>query len=96
MGIQISFQSDTHAQKTVLAQCQPLFDHTGTSNEATSTHAHIAIEDGPGRDVAVVANRHVVFHQSLTVDYAIHSDTCTRIHDRAVKNHSSIPDAGMA
>ncbi len=96
MGIQIPFQCDTHAQKTVIAQCQPLLDHTGTSNKATSTHAHVAIQDRPSRYMAMVANCHVVFHQRPAVDYAIHSDTCTRIYDRAVKNHSSIPDAGMA
>ena len=96
MGIQIPFQGDTHAQKAVLAQCQSLFDDTRTSNKTTCAHAHVTIEDGPGRYMAMVANRHVVLHQGLAVDDAIHPDARTRIHDRAVKNHRPIPDAGMA
>ena len=96
MGIQISFQRYTHAQKTVLAKSQPLFDHTGTSNKATRADAYIAVEDSPGRDVAVVANQHVVFYQGPAIHDAVHPDACTRIHDCAMEHHSPIPDTGMA
>ena len=76
--------TQAHSYKAVFPKPNAIFNDTAAADKAARANVDTAIEDGPGRDMAVVFDYRVMFNQCTRIDDAVSTHLSTGINDSAV------------
>ena len=87
--------TQAHSYYAAVAERNAIFNDATAAHKASRTNVRAAIEDGPGRYVAVIFDHRIMLHQRTRVDDAVCADPGTGVDDGTVHHDRACANAGV-